>query len=91
MANINITRQHHLDDTSIRHEVQGLADKLAEDLAANYSWEDDRLVFKRTGASGYVRLGDKEIEVNIKLNMLLAPLKGTIEERVASYLDERLS
>ena len=91
MAIVHLTKKHHLNDTQVRREVQDLADKLAEDLSANYSWEEDRLVFKRTGANGFVRLGEGELEVEVKLSALLSPLKRKIEKTVSTYLDERLA
>ena len=64
---------------------------LVEKLAADYRWEKDRLVFKRSGASGFVRIGDQEVEVQVKLGMLLTPLKGTIEKSIKDYLEQRLT
>ena len=90
MAKIHIKRAHQLDNESVRKEIQNLADKLSEDLSATYSWEGDRLVFKRSGANGHIDIADGEVDIEIKLNMVLTPLKGTIEKTVTSYLDERL-
>ncbi len=64
---------------------------LAEKLSAEYQWEKDRLVFKRSGANGFVRIGNQEVEVEVKLGMLLRPLKGTIEKTISDYLEERLA
>jgi len=91
MTIVHLTKKHQLDDAQVRREVQKLADRLAEDLSANYSWEEDRLIFKRTGVFGFVRLGEGELEVEVKLNPLLSPLKGKIEKTVSAYLDERLA
>ena len=71
--------------------MQTLAEQLSEDLSAEYSWENDRLVFKRSGASGHIDIVDGEIDIEIKLGLVLMPLKGTIEKKVTSHLDERLS
>lgn len=90
MATIHIKRQHQLDQAKVRKEVQSLADKLADELSVDCKWEGDRLVFKRTGAHGYINLGESEVELEIKLGMVLSPLKGKIEKTVSSYLDERL-
>ena len=90
MATIHIKRAHQLDNESVRKEIQNLADKLSEDLSATYNWEGDRLVFKRSGANGHIDIAEGEVDIEIKLNMMLTPLKGTIEKTVTSYLDERL-
>lgn len=91
MATIHITKQHHLDKEQVKKEVQKLAEKLSEELSVETNWEKDRLTFKRTGASGHINLGEDEVDVEIKLSMVLKPLKGKIEQTVQDYLDERLS
>ena len=90
MATIHIKRAHQLDNESVRKEIQNLADKLSEDLSATYNWEGDRLVFKRSGANGHIDIAEGEVDIEIKLNMMLTPLKGTIEKTVTSDLDVRL-
>ena len=90
MATIHITRAHDLDHETVRKEVQNLADKLSKDLSAKYNWEGDRLVFKRSGASGHIDIGEGEVDIEIKLSMVLTPLKGTVEKTVKDYLEDRL-
>lgn len=90
MATIHIKRKHQLDHETVRKEVQNLAEKLSKDLAASYKWQGDRLVFKRSGASGHIDISDNEVDVEIKLGLVLTPLKGTVEKTVTTYLDERL-
>jgi putative polyhydroxyalkanoate system protein len=90
MATIHITRSHQLDQQTVHDKVQELADKLSDELSAEYKWQKDRLVFTRKGATGFVRIGEQELEVEVKLGMLLTPLKGTIEKTITDYLDQRL-
>jgi len=80
-----------MDHAAVRKEVQNLADKLSKDLSAKYNWEGDRLVFKRSGASGHIDITESAVNIEIKLSMVLTPLKGKIEKTVNSYLEERLS
>ena len=91
MATIQITRSHQLDPETVRGKVQELANMLVEKLSAEYTWEKDRLIFKRTGANGFVRISDQELEVEVKLGMMLRPLKGTIEKTITEYLDQQLN
>jgi putative polyhydroxyalkanoate system protein len=91
MATIHITRSHQLDQETIHQKVEELANTLVEKLSAEYHWEQDRLVFKRSGANGFVRIGNQELEVEVKLGMMLRPLKGTIEKTIAEYLYQRLT
>ena len=90
MANIHIKKNHRLDPETIHNKVQELADKLAKDLSAEYKWEKNNLVFKRSGASGIVRIGEQQVEVEVKLGLMLSPLKGSIEKSITEYLDKKL-
>lgn len=80
-----------MDKTHIRKEVEHLAEKLKEELSIDYQWDKDRLVFERTGANGFIQIGKNDVEIEIKLNLILTPLKGTIEKSITGYLDERLA
>ena len=91
MATIHITRAHQLDQETVRDKVQELANTLVEKLSAEYQWERDRLVFNRSGANGFIRIGNQELEVEVKLGMMLRPLKGTIEKTITEYLDQQLN
>ncbi|MGD2053644.1 MAG: polyhydroxyalkanoic acid system family protein [Gammaproteobacteria bacterium] len=90
MATIHIKKAHAVDHETVKQEVQNLADKLSKELSADYQWEGDRLVFKRKGASGHIDISETEVDIEIKLGMVLTPLKGAIEKTVTSYLDEHL-
>lgn len=91
MATINIKRNHSLSHDEVVATVQKLADELSDKLDANCEWKGDNLSFKRSGASGNVHVGEQDVEVNIKLGMLLTPLKGKIEQTVTEYLDDNLA
>lgn len=90
MAKVQISRSHSLDHGAIRNEVEALAAKFAEDLSASYRWRGERLVFERSGASGFIEVGEGDVQIEIKLGLLLTPLKPTIETKIESYLDEAL-
>jgi putative polyhydroxyalkanoate system protein len=91
MATIRIKRKHHLDNETVKSEVERIAEKLSKQISATYNWEGDRMVFKRTGASGHIDLNEGEVDIEIKLSMVLSPMKGTVEKTLKDYLDERLS
>ena len=91
MATIQITRSHRLDPETVRGMVQELANTLGDKLSAKYTWEEDRLIFNRSGANGFIRIGDQELEVEVKLGMMLRPLKSTIEKTITEYLDQQLT
>ncbi len=91
MPTIHIKKQHNIDVDTVKKEVQDLADKLSQELSADYNWKGNQLQFKRAGANGYIDIHEKEVDVEIKLGLALTPLKKTIETKISDYLDERLS
>ena len=90
MANIHIKKTHTLDKESVKKEIQNLAEELSEEMSAEYNWQGDRLVFKRSGASCTIDISDSEVDIEVKLSMILSPMKGKIEKTINSYFDKYL-
>lgn len=91
MAEIHIRRPHQLGREEVRAEVEKLARSLQSELQTAYRWNGDRLLFERSGASGSIAVGDDYLEINVKLSLLLTPLKGKIEESIRKKLDLALA
>ena len=91
MATIRISRAHRLEPERIRAEVEDLAQNLARELSASYRWNGDRLDFERSGASGFIDIHADRLEIEIKLGMLLSPLKATVEKKINDYLGRALA
>jgi putative polyhydroxyalkanoate system protein len=60
-------------------------------LNAEWAWQGDLLTFQRSGASGSVEVGDDFVEFNVKLGMLLTPMKGSIESAIQQQVDKSLA
>ena len=71
--------------------MEEIAKELKKKLNADYAWKGNALQFKRSGASGSIELSDESIELNIKLGMLLSPLKGKIEDTIRRDIDSKLT
>jgi putative polyhydroxyalkanoate system protein len=91
MAEIHIKRAHHLGREKARAEVEKLAQLLQSELQAAYRWNGDRLLFERSGASGTIAVGDNFLEIDVKLSLLLTPMKGKIEDSIRTKLDLALA
>lgn len=91
MANIKIRRQHHLGRNVARQKVEEIAGSIQEKLNAKWSWHGDSLTFQRSGASGSVEVGDDFVEFNVKLGMLLTPMKGAIADAIQQKVDKTLA
>lgn len=90
MTTIKVNRHHKLGSERARETVDKLARKLEKDLDAQCRWEGSTLVFSRSGASGKIDVSDDEIDLEIKLGLLLRPLKGTIERTIEEEMDRYL-
>ena len=91
MSTIKIKRRHRLGRAKARERVQEVANSLQDKLNAKWSWQGDSLSFQRSGASGSVDVGEDYVEFNIKLSMLLTPMKGSIEQAIENEIDQALS
>lgn len=90
MPTIRIQRDHQLSHEQARARVERLAGLLQSELDASCHWDRDVLRFSRSGASGHVALAPERIEVEVKLGMLLAPLRGRVEQAIEEHLDKHL-
>ncbi len=91
MAVIRVKRQHKLGAREARAAVDRIAQKLQKSLDADCRWVGSTLKFKRSGASGQIDVNDDELEINIKLGMVLSPLKGKIEKSIEEEIDQHLT
>ncbi len=90
MANIHIERTHHLGLEEARQHVEQFAEQLKEELSVEYHWKGNDLLFKRSGANGTVQLSPGCITCDVKLSMLLTPMKGKIEDAINDKLNRSL-
>jgi putative polyhydroxyalkanoate system protein len=91
MPNIHLKHRHSLSKNETRKRVDAVARDLKKEYKMEYAWEGDSVRFKRSGASGLLALGEDFVEVDIKLGMLLAPLKGKIEDTLRRDIETKLA
>mgnify|MGYP001813114819 FL=1 len=90
MAIVKVKRKHHLGAKDARATVDKLAKKLEKELDAKCHWEGSRLVFTRSGAAGHIDVSDSDVLVELKLGMLLRPMKGKIQKTIEEEIDKYL-
>jgi putative polyhydroxyalkanoate system protein len=89
MADIRLVRRHDLPMA----EARALAERAARGLArygVTSAWQDGVLRFHRAGIDGHVRLTASQIRVDVKLGLLLRPLKAQLAARIDQQLDRLL-
>ena len=91
MSKIHVKYKHVLSPDETRKRVEEIAKELKKEYKIDYVWKGDRLLFKRSGAAGSLDLGDGFIELDIKLGMVLAPMKGKIEKTIKQNIVAEMS
>lgn len=91
MSDIVIRRTHSKTLDSARAMADYLISELKSELDIDYCWEGDVMYFKRPGVAGEFALEKHEIIVNIRLGLVFAPLKPSIESAINAFFDEALA
>ena len=91
MSQIHINREHPFNIEEARERVELLRAKLKAKLGINSQWQGDKLLFKGSGATGNITVTEKDIDVKIKLGLLMGALAPTLKEKIAKGLDEAIS
>ena len=87
MSAIYLSEIHHLDADAREQALQALHDYLSQsNLGASVSRRDAELVFSGTGYSGTVSLDEETLHGELKLGLLMRPLKGTITREIEAVL-----
>lgn len=91
MSQIEISKAFTMPREELRGELDKLATQLAGQLDLNCEWQsDDCLDFRRNGAEGRINISDDELELTVKLGMLMNVFRSTIEDEVKSFLNEHV-
>lgn len=89
MSKISLSRPHALPRQTLKDRLNALGSKLKEKYSADTSWVDENTMkVKGSGVDGDLRIDADKVDVNIKIGMLLSPLKGKIEESLGQELDK---
>jgi putative polyhydroxyalkanoate system protein len=92
MSAICLSQPHQLDASRRRQAFEQLSTHLSKTLGATVTSQEWTLDFEGKGFTGTVTLGDRHVECEIKLALMMRPLKGVItreiEAGLAQYLDD---
>jgi putative polyhydroxyalkanoate system protein len=91
MPKIDIRRPHQLSIEEARAVVDKVAARMQEKFGMAGQWQGDTLQFSRPGVSGTITVDSDAIQVKADLGMMLAPLKGMVEQEIRRKLDEHFA
>lgn len=91
MTTIRVSRCHPLGLAAARAEVDRIAQRVRDVHGAQFAWHGDMLVFRYTGVAGQIRVGPTRIDLDLRLGILLAPMRARIEARLVEKIDRALA
>jgi putative polyhydroxyalkanoate system protein len=91
MPKIDIRKPHHLSLAEARAEVVQVAARMQEKFGIEGQWQGDVFSFNRSGVSGTIAVESEAIQVKAELGMMLAPLKGMLEQEIQRKLNEHFA
>ena len=90
MAKVSINYPHSKSIEEAREAANTFAGKLQSKLGVNYEWQGDSMQLDRQGVSGSLTLTEGAVDIELKLGMMLTPMKGQIESEIARQLEKYL-
>ncbi len=88
MSDIRIRRRHTLTARAARQAAEKIARQLDEEFELAYEWDDNVLVFKRSGVSGELVVEKKVVHIRVRLGFLLFAIKPRVEAEIHRFFDE---
>lgn len=90
MAVIKIKRSYTMAYDDIKSGLEGLVQSLEKELDLACKWHGDEIQFKRSGGSGFLRFGEGNLEMEVKIGMMMKPFEKKIRSTIEGFLDEHL-
>ena len=91
MSDIRVNRDHELGVEGATERLKGIEPKLKEKYGVTLAWAGSRAEVKGKGVSGQVTVQEAHIGLELKLGLLLKPLKSKIQEGIESQVDKALA
>lgn len=88
MSKISIGKTHRLTHEKAKSVAERLANDLERRFDLAWNWEGDHVHFERPGLTGSMHVGKSRITLEVKLGLLLTPLKPAIEREIHAQLDK---
>lgn len=85
---IDIRKPHSMSLEDAQKVADDLARDLSDKFSIDYGWDEDTIVFQRTGVSGEIDVDEECVHVRARLALLLSYLEPAVEREIHRYLDE---
>ena len=91
MSVIRLSRCHQLDQAAREGVLERLAAHLSDTLGASVAREARTIHFDGSGFSGTVTLDEERVVGEVRLGLIMRPLKGVITKEIEVGLDQYLA
>ena len=91
MSVIRVSRCHQLDQAAQEAVLDQLAAHLGDTLGASVTREPRTIQFDGSGFSGTVMLDTERVVGEVRLGLMMRPLKGVITREIEAGLDHYLA
>ncbi len=88
MSDILIRRSHTMSPKAARQAAEKIARQLDEEFDLTYEWEENVLIFTRSGVNGELVVAKKEVHIRVRLGFLLFAIKPRVEAEIHRFFDE---
>ncbi|WP_310011350.1 polyhydroxyalkanoic acid system family protein [Aeromonas salmonicida] len=93
LSTIQVHRQHPLGLAGVRLAAEAIAQDMSEEYQLDCEWEDEeetRLLFRGAGVNGFLCLTDTNLQLEVRLSLMLLPVRSVLEQEILEYVDNRL-
>ncbi|MEL6544401.1 MAG: polyhydroxyalkanoic acid system family protein [Myxococcota bacterium] len=91
MADIEMSRDHSLGADGATERLKGIEPKLKEKYGVTLAWSGPVADVKGKGVSGKITVEEAKVALQLKLGLMLKPLKGKIQEGIERQVDKALA
>jgi putative polyhydroxyalkanoate system protein len=85
MPDIHVERSHSLGKEGALTAALKVAERMKEKAQVNYRVVGDVIEFERSGAKGRLVIAQDKVTAEIKLGLLMKPMRGVIEKKIDDY------
>jgi putative polyhydroxyalkanoate system protein len=92
MTMIKIQHPYTLTDKQLTEKLNKLAEEMKSKYQLSCNWpRDNCLQFRRAGADGEVVFEGNELQLTIKLGLMLSMFKATLQSDIEKFMRENIS
>jgi putative polyhydroxyalkanoate system protein len=85
MSDIRIERAHTLGKQAALAAALRVAERMQEKAQVKYRVLGDCIEFERSGASGRIVVDETSVSAEVKLGLLMKPMRGMLESKIEEY------